>query len=661
MDLVQTMNQIPLKIRLAAIFCLTFLLATIALYYVPHKPFDLAFLLAILNSSRKLIISLALLALAGGIGFRIAGPLHSDRLANLVIQVAFGLGLSSIGLLVWGLLGLYRAWSLWTLLILPLIFLYKDVGRWLKGWEELWQELRRLSGFQLLIAGLIGIAAGYALLQAWAPPAQYDALVYHLMLPSRFLEAGGFVFVADNPFWGMPLSAEMLYTWAIGLGGYESATLLGWMLGLLAIIGTLAMGRTLSRRVGWVSCAALLAGETIASSLGWGYVDWGAALMAIAALLVLDAWRATGSLRLAVFAGIFAGFAFGFKYTAAIVIPAGAMMLLVSRSWRSAKGALGLYLLASILAASFWPIKNLAFAGEILYPYLGSTPWVDATRQWFYRMVPSYGCRWGAFFTPLAATFEGVEGAPGFSASIGPLMAGLTPGLLLAWRSHQERLRGLLAFILVGWLLWSLAALYSPLLGQSRLYYVLFPAWAVLAGAGFEGLAGVKLGAIRMARVAGALVLLGLIFSILTIIRNGVRNQAIKVLVGMESNDSYLMRHLGTYLPAMQAIEDLGPDAYILTLWEPRGLYCRPNCLADVWIDRWFIDRRRMTDADLILQAWQQEGFTHLLVHAAGIAFVQENDARYGERDWETLEQLLQELEMVAAFGEGYQLFRLPP
>lgn len=655
------MKRIPLRVLLLTIFGLIFLTVVIALYYVPHKPFDSTFLIALFKALRNILIALAIVALAGGFGVRILGGVHPDRLANLVIQAAFGAGVSVFGILILGILGLYKPWFLWAFVIIPMIFLWKYIKEWLAGWGELGKELRRLTGILLIIAGLLGVVVLHGLLEALAPPSQYDALVYHLMLPSEFLDEGRFFFTPENPFWGMPLSAEMLNTWAMGLGSQETATVLGWMLGFLTLIGTLALGRSLSRRAGWVACAALLAGETIASSFGWGYADWGAAFMCVAALIALDAWRINNSIRFAIIAGLLAGFAFGFKYTAGIAIPAGAIMLVISRTDKSWKRSLGVYLVISIAVALLWLIKNLIFTGTILYPYIGTTPWVGAERQQFYRDTVSYLPLWKILLVPFISTLEGVEGGIGFSASIGPLMLGLLPGVFLAWRSYRESIRGFVGFILVGWLLWIVATLYNPLLGQTRLYYVFFPAWAILAGMGFEGLAEVKLANIRVVRVAGVLVILALCFSTMTIFREGIQSQPLKSIMGMEGDDAYLTRRLGAYLPAMRAIESLGSDAYVLALWEPRGLYCRPHCLPDPWIDRWYTDRRRMGDVDLILQSWHQEGFTHVLVHVKGVDFVRENDSRFTREDWDALERLLTNLELVTSFGEGYQLFRLTP
>lgn len=254
-----------------------------------------------------------------------------------------------------------------------------------------------------------------------------------------------------------------------------------------------------------------------------------------------------------------------------------------------------------------------------------------------------------------------MEGAPGFSASIGPLLIGLVPGVLLVRKVSFEFVRGLALFVLVGWLTWAGATIYNAYLGQSRLYFAIFPAWALLAAAGFEGLARVTISQIRLERLVGVLVLLSFLFSSITYLQEALHRRPLGVVLGFEDEGSYLTRNLGAYYPAMEAVQNLPQDSHILNLWEPRGLYCRPTCLADTWIDRWYLDRQRIGNSDKILESWQDEGFTHILLYKAGMSFIRESDSRYLEEDWDVLEELFADLNLVEAFGEGYELYRLNP
>jgi hypothetical protein len=76
-------------------------------------------------------------------------------------------------------------------------------------------------------------------------------------------------------FWGMPQTAEMLYTWAMALAGDPAAASLGWAIGVLTLAGMLGFGlQKLDVDAAWVSAACLVSGYTLASALSWSYVDW---------------------------------------------------------------------------------------------------------------------------------------------------------------------------------------------------------------------------------------------------------------------------------------------------------------------------------------------------------------------------------------------------
>jgi hypothetical protein len=93
-------------------------------------------------------------------------------------------------------------------------------------------------------------------------------------------------------------------------------------------------------------------------------------------------------------------------------------------------------------------------------------------------------------------------------------------------------------------------------------------------------------------------------------------------------------------------------------LWEPRGFYCWPACVPDVWIDQWYVQRRTLDTPEAILDSWDSQGITHVLLFNAGMEFVRANDRRYTQDDWQALQLLLQKLKPVETIGDGYSLYR---
>ena len=650
----------PRRVLWIASLALAWLAAIVAGYFVIHKPFGLEVAVSISRVVVDIAIGAGGMLLAGGLGRRLVLEAHPDGLSRAALQAALGLGVLALAILGLGAVGLLSPLPLW------IVTLGAAVGlrHWISGWvgdlravRPLWTKAGLLGGASAVASAVIVLLA---LAEASAPPSHFDALVYHLTLPLDFLDQGSVAFSGQNPYWGMPLGMELLYTWAAGLGRPETAAVLGWMVGLVALLGVLALGQRFGARAGWVAVAALLCGQTLAESLGWAYADWLAAAEGVGLLIALDSWRQAPGHRRAALAGVMAGMAVSAKYTAGLGILAGGVYLLFANGVRRGWRPLLTFCVAAVLSVIPWLLKNQLGAGSPLFPFLGANVWVSADRQAWYRGGSGFGSILGAVLLPVRATLLGSEGAPGYASSLGPLLLGLVPGALLARRAQRGLVTLLGVYLLAGWAGWGIGSLVSPQLLQSRLYYVLYPAWAALAAAGFAGLSRIRVARVRFGRLAAALVLLSLSLSALGSIRAAVRFNTPAAALGITSPESYLAGRLGGYVPAMEAIEALGQGASVLMLWEARGLYCRPACLPDHWIDRWIADRHALGSADAILESWGRQGITHVLLYRMGADFVRQADLRYSEEDWRSLEGVVAALRPLSQIGDGYVLYEVP-
>ena len=627
-------------------------------YYAGHKPISVAGMSSLLAAVGDLLIATLILGLGGGVGRRLAGNLAANSIPFLVVQAALGLG--CLALLILGLLsvGLFSAVLAWGLVALLLVVFGRSSLKWFSSWGslEVFRPANAIEGAALLA---VAVVLGLGLIEAAAPPVHFDALVYHLELPQRFLAGGSLSAPADNPYWGLPLTGEMLYTLAMALGRPQTAAVVGFGAALLACVGVFALASEFGRPAGWASLLALLAGPSLAASSGWAYVDWWAALFGFALIAVVLRVDSSFQIRDAILAGVLAGFAGGVKYTAAIAVPAG--FLAIWAALPSRRGLrLGLVFLATgILLLSPWLIKNWVITGSPLHPYLGGGEGTSVVRQGGYiDSIPAPPLA-QSLLVPLAATLRGYEQGEGFASDIGPLLAGLLPGLVVLAAPVRRRLIPVTVFLLTGWALWAVASQVSGLLVQTRLYFVLVPAWAILAGGGFLGLAQVSIGSVRLGRLVGALIALVVALGLVQQIRTTVQADPLSAVLGSQSSEEYLTRRLGGTYVAQLRLARLPPASKTLMLWEPRSFYCWPACIPDPWIDTWYVARRSIETPEAILQSWTAQGITHLLLFNAGVDFVRANDPRYSEGDWAALEQLLQDLTPIETIGDGYSLFRI--
>lgn len=660
----------PKRSTIAGILVIIWLAGTVIFYYVSHKPLSpqVAGLLA--SAIVQFVAALAIVSIAGGTGahWPKVGDLHP--LAGLALQAAFGLGIISLLIFGVGLLLGFGVWQSWGLMLILATVQWRSIQRWYGGWRamgQLWAERGILVRAFAVGSGLIALVTlGVAL----APPVKFDALVYHLALPRYYLDTGEITPWSGAWFWGMPQSGEMLYTWAMALAGEGAAACLGWLTGMLALLGLWGLTRqALNQRSAWIAVAVMLSGDTLSAGLAHVYVDWLAILYGVAGLLMLVAWLKDGEAGKLALLGVFCGMAIGVKYTSgALLLAALAAVLWHNGVHRNPLKRfvwdLLICLLPAFLLSTPWLLKNLLFTGNPIYPFLFPTEHVTLFRQSFYQLS-TWGDWRDVLFLPWRATMSGIEGTPGYSATIGPLFLALAPLVFVKWKRYTWLQRqSLTAGALVGFaglFVWAIASRFSGLLVQSRLYFAVFPALAFLAGGGFFALERINWPGVRLSRVAGALLLLVYAFSAFQLVVRSVEKGVLPVLLGGTTKESYLDGNLGWYAPTVRGVTELEPGSKVLMLWEPRGYGCLPACIPDEVLDRWISDRHEYGNAESIATHWREEGFTHVLYNRFGADFVREQDQRYLTDDWQALDRLLSSLEIEENFGDAYRLYRLGP
>jgi hypothetical protein len=265
---------------------------------------------------------------------------------------------------------------------------------------------------------------------------------------------------------------------------------------------------------------------------------------------------------------------------------------------------------------------------------------------------------------PWEATILGIEDTPGYSSSIGPLMLAFIPLLVLTIGLKKRRkyyhLLNIGVIAILGWLGWAVSAHYSGYLSSPRLYYGFFPAFAVLASAGYEKLSEIQIPKIRIHIVVQALVILTIVLSLTSMAILVIRRNPVPVVFGEQNRDEYLFQRLGWFQTAMNEINSLPVDSKILFLWESRAYYCENSCSPDVVIDRWWYLSRSIGDTDKIADSMKQDGVTHILVYDAGLEFVRSQENLFVDRDWSLLDRFTSEnLTKVGEFGETYSLYSL--
>jgi 4-amino-4-deoxy-L-arabinose transferase-like glycosyltransferase len=659
---------------LATVMALLWIALVVAIYHVAHKPFTASNLLALGRALAGLVGAGLVMLLGTGVGLHLLRELDLAPTERLVWAAATGLGGVSLAGLALGALGLLRPWLLWLLTVVGLMVTARPLRLALRAaWiDRSWQPGDR---FEKFLAAYSGLTLAVALLWALTPPTAWDGLVYHLTGPKLYLAAGRISHSLDLPYLGFPQLVEMLFAWGMGLAGERAAAAIHWFYGLLAVLSLATAGRRwLSGAAGWLAAAVLLSASTIISLAGWPYVDLALLLYATLAFCALIRSREGSSQARCwlILSGALTGFALSTKYTALAVLPALVVTLLIYRTPNPQSSIPNLLLLCGValIVWSPWLVKNFLLTGNPTYPFLlGGIHW-DEWRAWWYDRPGTglaYTAPWELLTAFWNATVWGVEGAQGYSATIGPLFLACLPLLLLTWRwirsVHRRWLLMALAFcgVLYGFWLWGLAR--TALLLQTRLLFPAFGLLALMAGAAVEALQRLPRRPFDVGWLARVILVGVLALTMVGALLSAVQGQPLRVLLGFESEKDFLARRLGWYYAAVGQInEELAPDAVVLFLWEPRSYHCTVDCRPDALLDRWLHTTHLYGyDADAIAAAWRADGVTHVLLYRVGLEhiFAAQFDPVTPD-DLRVLDGLAAtHLTLMEDFGSTYELYRL--
>ncbi len=384
--------------------------------------------------------------------------------------------------------------------------------------------------------------------------------------------------------------------------------------------------------------------------------------------MLLDTFYRNGGGKQTVFyAGLFAGLAFSTKYPAGVMMASGGAVLtwIVFRLKQRWWPVVWRFVLGALMFSGPWLLKNLIMTGNPLYPFFFEAGAMDAVRIGVYQGAPTFG-DWTDFaFLPLKAVLTGVEGAPGYSVSLGPLLLGLGLLAFLGWtfKSKNEKMSLTVAGIisLTGIVIWSVGNQLSGYLVQTRFYFVLFPAFASLAGFGYFELQKIKSTRNWFGKFVNTIILMVLVFNLVQIGAETNHKGAFSVLFGQKTRQEYLYDNLGWYAVALDEIEKLPEGSKVIMLYEPRGYGCVPKCDPDEILDRWKTEDLRYENYRAMEKDWREQGFTHLLVYTVGVDFLRtDNDPHHPLSDLEALDTYLATLKAPVDLGGVYAIYQIP-
>jgi len=467
---------------------------------------------------------------------------------------------------------------------------------------------------------LISVGAVLSLLLAFTPVTYYDSLVYHFALPQAYIQAGHWIGQKELIYSAFPQAMEMIWTLGMLLAKDVLANLLGWVISILGLMAVYTFGRRYfgEKTAAWAIALLIIMPAYLLLSSG-GYIDVGLALYSFLSFYVLCLWsEGNGGLGLA---GFFAGCAVGTKYTGAIPLAIGMVVLLKKTRPLTLKTLAAnelCYAGMALVAVSPWLVKNIYYVGNPVFPFFcqwsfrGVNPWLHDAAVGYFRGLAEYSPRSGWHLLQLiwdiAVNGLNLGGGMDVLGDLGwaPLFAFL-PALWLI-KKKTSPLWLLLLYSLCFFIPWGMS---RPVL---RFLMPLAPFLALAAAYGYvEGMLSQTRG-VRLA--AGAFLALLLLSGFHNFFDVADALSLFKVPLGFESREQYLSKKLN-YYDAASFVNTLPETSRTYVVGDQRGYYYnRPVLVTPVFnanpLTLWANDATSGEDLGRRLRA---QGVTHLLIN----------------------------------------------
>lgn len=420
-------------------------------------PFDASgFLHAWFLNIRGAAVAAAILALAFGWGLRLVRMVRLGNRGRGFLALGLGFALQGTALFGLGLAGLLNPFLIAALLLsagipaLPVLGEAAGAARRLlgKGWLE------------LLVGISTALVCAWYLTAALAPELGWDALTYHLRVPSHYLAAGRVYLVPFSLGSFYPFLAEMWSMAAQAFGGDSAAKLLNHAFLPMTCLLLARMGEEAGSRLAGLAGALLFAAMPASGVLSSQcYND-----MEVAFLSLLAVWASSRpGLARRLSAGALCGAAIGCKYTGAYILPM-CLALWTWQEWKGRRSFLAVAVPCAVALAVFaiWPLRDWLWTGNPvfplaprLFPMTGWNPYFTAQQaESIVPVQPPSG-----LLAPVLAMihfpFEWPWNIFAIGVSFSPLITGFLPGLLLPGASREARLPAVCGMVYIA--LWVLA------------------------------------------------------------------------------------------------------------------------------------------------------------------------------------------------------------
>ncbi len=602
----------------------------LAAFFVVQKPDLLQIPSGISYFTLTLLIPAWMTILASAIG---GGVLHeATPMERLIIGTA-------IGWMLFGLTGFGLALTGWAQppLLIALIFLLTVILAWFGRIQIAWSDLRfaarEFKQSASATSPWISMGAGFALLitgiLSLAPPVEdFDALFYHLTVPSIWLNQGADTSYVPIPHYWYPQIVEGMYVWPLSLGTDTATHLvhLMWLV-LSALLIWYWTKQINGANTAWNAIALLLTMPSLPWLASWAYTDYTLSFAGLASIYALWRWKFSQAKRWLLIGGGMAGLAISTKYTGFIVPVAGVLLLLI---WERRIQSAFQYGIICTLVAAPWYLRNWIGTGNPVYPFVfGGLGWDNFLAQTYAGSGSGLGWDLVAILMlPITATL-GIKDANYFDGRIGPFFLILLPMVLFVFweakRYSEEKWRAVQAigiFSLLGASFWTLGVITSAHLFQTRLLFPVLLPLTIPLSLGIDALSRTDIPQFKASFIFRSALALVVIVNLIGLGLQVTNRNPLAAILGMTPRDVYIAKRQPNYADALSLTSQAPSDAVIYLLFEPRKYGMTGNIQPDAINANFEHDVWLYHTPLEIINAWKQKGYTHVLLSNAGADFI---------------------------------------
>jgi hypothetical protein len=581
---------------------------------------------------------IALLVLAGGLGNASLRTIpnwraKNEELLGLAIASSLGFGLLATLVSYLGFLQILTPFFLQALIIILLVLLRSDCKVFLDQVSKLvkfgFKSLPNATSTTKLLAIFAFLLALVTLCNTITPPWDYDGLMYHLLGPSQFLDAGGFFPNLDNWYVNSPFAIDMLFTIGISIGDNVLPKLIHYTFWILFGMSSFAFAnRWYSQEIAFLTLALVLGVPALPIWASFAYIDIAWSAFELLALGCMIFWWKEEDQNWLMLASVFTALMLSTKYLG--LFGAGIICLLfiyiVITEKRRLSGktiiALGLPFLIITLP---WYLRNLIWFGNPLYPLIWGGPGWDPIRLDLYNTyLGSFGkgSQWLDFLLLPWNVYAHNElfGAVFNRNDIPHILFFLVPFAPFLRKDRLSRILILVCFLRI--MLWFVGS------QQIRFLLPIYPLLALLSAVSIHELSS------RFRRRTSLHLILPTLSVALIFIPVFYQFQIMRqyrtfdVLVGRIKREAFLENAVGDFAASRFIREVLPETARVLMLGNGRGYYCVPKCLPD---PDHFHRARQITELspDISLDAWLKNlGATHIQISYEDLDFLLQHDPK---------------------------------